>query len=192
MLLLIIDVFIESNSPCNPEYCKKNNNFTVSLLKHVMRSWKTKNGFDIIQVLSGRSNVYLIKKNDCVILMDTGKKSSFVSLSKKLNSLNIAIEDITILILTHTHFDHCQSAKEIKQKSMCNVIASAKATNSIIKGYAKLPDGTFFTTKFLAKLGQLVGKRKFGFEPFQQDIFVADEYDLNIADRKSTRLNSSH
>ena len=149
-----------------------------------MRNWKTKTGCEIIQVLSGRSNAYLILKSGKAILVDTGKKASFVKLSKNINTLKITFEDISLLILTHTHFDHCQSAKIIKEKSNCKVIASKIALDSIINGYARLPNGTFLFTKLIAKLGQLIGKRKFGFETFQQDIFVIDEYNLNIADSR--------
>ncbi len=148
----------------------------------MMRTWKTKYGCEIIQLLSGRSNAYLIMKNSKFILVDTGKKSSFVSLSKKIESLNISVEDISVLILTHTHFDHCQSARVIKEKSDCKLIASRIAANSIKNGFAKLPNGTSFATKLISNLGQLMGKRKFGFEPFHQDVFVADEYEENIAD----------
>jgi glyoxylase-like metal-dependent hydrolase (beta-lactamase superfamily II) len=123
-------------------------------------------------------------KNSKFILVDTGKKSSFVSLSKNIESLNIRVEDISVLILTHTHFDHCQSARVIKEKSDCKVIASRIAKDSIKNGFAKLPNGTLFATKLISKLGQLMGNGKFGFEPFHQDIFVSDEYEENIADSR--------
>ena len=149
-----------------------------------MRIWKTKNGCNIVQVLSGRSNAYLIYKDSKVILIDTGKKSSFAKLSKKMNSLNMTIEDISNLILTHTHFDHCQSTKEIKEKSDCKVIVSSIAADSIKNGYTLLPNGTYYATKLVANLGRLIGERKYGYEPFQPDIFVSGEYELNIADCK--------
>jgi glyoxylase-like metal-dependent hydrolase (beta-lactamase superfamily II) len=155
-----------------------------------MRTWKTKNGCKIIQVLSGRSNAYLIIINNNIILVDTGKRSSFAALLKKLDSMNITCADIMVLILTHTHFDHCQSAKEIKEKSDCKVIASRIAEDSIKNGYTKLSNGTFFITKLIARLGLIIGKRKFGFEPFQQDIFVEGKYDLDIANSRITIIET--
>lgn len=145
-----------------------------------MKSWTTKNGVKIIRVLSGRSNAYLILKDDKIILADTGKKSSFNTLSKNIAFLNLTIKDITLMILTHTHFDHCQSAKKITEISDCQVIVSSAAADSIKNGYTKLPSGTFLTTKLIARLGRLIGKNKFGYEPFQPDIWVNGSYDLNI------------
>jgi glyoxylase-like metal-dependent hydrolase (beta-lactamase superfamily II) len=147
-----------------------------------MKNWNTKKGNTIIQVLSGRSNAYLILKDNVAILVDTGKTSSLKTLSKNINSLNITIKDISFIILTHTHFDHCQSTKKIKGISDCKIIASSAAEDSIKNGYTKLPDGTFLTTKLIAKLGHLMGKSKFGYEPFRQDIFVNEDYELKIRD----------
>lgn len=149
-----------------------------------MKNWKTRNKWIIIQVLWGRSNAYLILKSSNVILVDTGKSTSFETLVKNIESLNLTFDNISFLILTHTHFDHCQSAKKIKEKSDCQVIVSSLAANSIKNGYTKLPDGTFLITKLIARSGRFIGKRKFGYEPFQPDIFVGNQYDLNIDDSK--------
>jgi glyoxylase-like metal-dependent hydrolase (beta-lactamase superfamily II) len=149
-----------------------------------MKSWKTTHGYEIFQVLSGRSNAYLILKESNIILVDTGKKSALGKLSKNLALLNFAVENVSTLILTHTHFDHCQSAWEIQKKSSCQVIVSASAADSIKNGYTMLPNGAFPPTKLIARLGRLIGKRKFGYESFQPHILVDDEYNLNVAGDK--------
>jgi len=145
-------------------------------------NWTTKNGYKICQVLSGRSNAYLILKDNNVILVDTGKRNAFKALLRSFGSLNLTIENVSYLILTHTHFDHCQSAKKIKEKSNCKIIVSSIATDSIKNGYTKLPDGTFLITKLIAQLGRLIGRNKFGYEPFHSDIIVKDGYDLKFED----------
>ncbi len=154
-------------------------------------SWSTKNKYKISQVLSGRSNAYLILKENNVILVDTGKRNAFQSLVKNLSSLNVTIEDISYLILTHTHFDHCQSAKKIKEKSNCKIIVSSIATDSIKNGYTKLPDGTFLIAKLITQVGRLIGKNKFGYEPFYPDIIVKDVYDLKIEDNRIRIIETS-
>ncbi len=53
-----------------------------------MKSWSTKNNYQIIRVLSGRSNAYLLEKDDTVILVDASKKSDLKTLSQNLNALN--------------------------------------------------------------------------------------------------------
>jgi hydroxyacylglutathione hydrolase len=146
-----------------------------------MSEWKTKYGHKIIRVLSGRSNAYLILNGNTAILVDTGKKTAFRKLSEKLDTLSVSTETLSYLILTHTHFDHCQSAKRIAEKSDCRIIVSGHAADSIKNGYTKLPEGTFLPTKLLAKLGQFIGKNRFGYEPFQPGIFVNGDYDLKVS-----------
>ncbi len=156
-----------------------------------MNNWKTKNGYKIIQVLSGRSNAYLLLKDKLVILIDTGKGSSFKKLSNNIHLLGVSLNKITHLILTHTHFDHCQSARKIKDNSSCKIIVSSNAVNSIKNGYTKLPKGTTFITKQISRLGQLIGKRKFGYQPFEPDILIREDYDLNSADSLISILETS-
>jgi len=54
-----------------------------------MKSWSTQNNCKITQVLSGRTNAYLVINNDNIILVDTGKKSALKRLSQNLKKLNI-------------------------------------------------------------------------------------------------------
>lgn len=143
-----------------------------------MKIWETKNGVKIILVLWGRSNAYLIVKDKTVVLVDTGKTSAFRTLERNIQSLNLTISDISVLILTHTHFDHCQSAKNTQLKSGSKIIASGKAADSMKTGYTRLPGGTGFATKLASTLGRITGKRKFGYETFQPEIFVVDGHIL--------------
>lgn len=149
-----------------------------------MKNWITKNEYKISQVLSGRSNAYLIKKDKDTILVDTGKSASYARLSKNIEALNESIDSFSFLILTHTHFDHCQSSKKIKERSNCQIIVSQIAASWIANGYSQLPNGTFPTTKLIAKLGRLIGKRKFSYQPFIPDTFVNGAYELEINETK--------
>lgn len=154
------------------------------------RSWKTHNNYKVVRVLSGRSNAYLILKDSSIILVDTGKEASYKTLLKNLAMLNIAVEDLSVLILTHVHFDHCQSARKIKEKSNCKVVVSELAAESIRNGYGVLPKGTFLITKLISRVGRFIGKGKFGFEPFHPDLLVNVEYDLQKSECKIKIIES--
>lgn len=117
--------------------------------------------------------------DNITILVDTGRKTAFGRLNERLNTLNLPIEEISTLILTHTHFDHCQSAKKIQEKSACRIIVSDAAAGYIQKGYTRLPDGTFPITKLISRFGNLIGENGFGYEPFLPDIFVNGDFALN-------------
>lgn len=141
-----------------------------------MKSWSTQKNCQITQILSGRSNAYLIEKEDNIILVDTGKKSALKKLSQNLKKLNIDINRINCLVLTHTHFDHCQSAWEIKEKSGCKIIVSGKASEFIQDGYTPLPHGTNMFTKLISGAGKFVGKRNFGYTPFKPDVLIENDF----------------
>ncbi len=147
-----------------------------------MNNWKTQNKYEIIQVLSGRSNAYFVRKDK--ILVDTGKESVYRKLTNKIISLGLSVNKITHLILTHTHFDHCQSAKKIKDNSSCKIVVSHHAANCIKAGYTEILRGTSIITKSISALGKLIGKRKFGYQAFLPDILIHGNYELkNIINR---------
>lgn len=76
-----------------------------------MKQWKTTNAYWVFLVLSGRSNAYLIRKGNQNVLVDTGKETAYKRLEKNLESLHVS--KIDFLVLTHTHYDHCQMERHL-------------------------------------------------------------------------------
>jgi len=138
-----------------------------------MNSWTTKNGYKIFRVLSGRSNVYLISTKKHNILVDTGKTNKFKVVKHNIEQLNLKDRPVSFLILTHTHFDHCQNAASLKEHFNCQVIVSEAAKEWIKNGYGPLPDGTVFFSKIISKLGKIIGEKRFGHTIFKPDIFFS-------------------
>ncbi|MBN1597871.1 MAG: MBL fold metallo-hydrolase [Bacteroidales bacterium] len=141
-----------------------------------MRSWKTKSGYKIYQVSNLRGNSYLIYTDKGNLLIDTGLKKTFNKLKRNLELLNL--NGIDYLILTHTHYDHCQNAAAIKQMYDCKIIMSIHESNFTIRGYTRLPDGTFFIPDIIVKMGRIIGRYKYGYSPFIADIVLDDEISL--------------
>lgn len=142
-----------------------------------MQKWKTKNGYIIFQVLSGRSNSYLISSDKINILVDTGKKLSCKLLQKNIDSLNLN-RTITSLILTHTHYDHCQNTFTIKEHEKCEIVMSEKEARYAEQGFTTLPKGTFPISQLISRLGNKIGAKSFGYKPFTPDILVNEEFDF--------------
>lgn len=142
-----------------------------------MKSWKTKNGYEIYLVLSGRSNSYLISRENLNVLVDTGNRSSYHRLRKNIDSLGLTHKKITLLILTHTHFDHCQNASAIREDEDCKILMGEKESGFVKSGYSPLPAGTFPLAKFISNIGNRIGKRHFGYKPFVPDRLVGEEFD---------------
>jgi len=143
-----------------------------------MKSWKTKNGYEVFKVSGCRSNVFLISSANGNIIIDTGKKSSFGRLRKNIDSLKLD-QQINYLILTHTHFDHCQNALTIRQQENCVLIMSEKELIFVQNGYTPLPNGTFPIARFISDFGRIIGRPKFGYSPFTPDMIIGEEFDLS-------------
>ena len=141
-----------------------------------MKKWKTKNGYEIIQLFSGRSNVFLLSDGNCNILIDTSVARLWNQLQKKL--CKIGIGTINYLILTHAHFDHAANAKRVKEKYNSKVIIQCLEEKYLSRGDIHLPNGTTILTRIIVKQ---IGNRlihRFRYEPCSPDILVDSEYNL--------------
>ena len=103
-----------------------------------MNSWITTNKYRINKVLSGRSNVYLVSKNNRNILIDTGKASAYEKLKRNIEKIKLK-DSIDFLILTHAHYSHCQNAQKIKEQFGCKIIISYKEKTSVEMAIHKFP-----------------------------------------------------
>lgn len=71
------------------------------------------------------SLVYLVELNNEKILIDTSSKENSEELIKYLKSLNIETDDITIIVLTHSHYDHIENINLFKNAT---IYSDAKET----------------------------------------------------------------
>lgn len=141
-----------------------------------MRSWSTSSGHKIIQVLSGRSNVFLLTNGQSNILVDTSPQFMWKILKQKLETLRI--DKIDLLILTHSHFDHAANAARIKEKYHAQVIIHQSEVQYLATGNNILPTGTNPITKFLVKVFAKQFKSYALYQPCGSDITVDKNYDL--------------
>jgi len=66
----------------------------------------------------GICNCYLLKQ-DGLILVDAGPPNQVNKLSKKLQEQLIKPQDISLMLVTHGHWDHIGSINEIKVLTGC-------------------------------------------------------------------------
>jgi len=74
----------------------------------------------------GFDNCYLIQK-DGIIMIDAGEPNKIEKFKKRLKRLNIKPEEIELIIITHGHWDHIGSAKEIKELTGAKLVMHEKA-----------------------------------------------------------------
>jgi glyoxylase-like metal-dependent hydrolase (beta-lactamase superfamily II) len=141
-----------------------------------MRKWKTISGYEIIQIMSGRSNVFLLTNGEKNILIDTSVSRLWSRLQKILDKLSIY--RIDYLILTHAHFDHAANANQIKKKFDVPVIVQKEEASYLSNGDNILPNGTTIFTRPIVKL---FGKRlssRFKYEACKCDLLVDSYFEL--------------
>lgn len=142
-----------------------------------MRIWSTSSEYKIIQVLSGRSNVFLLTNDKTNILIDTSPASMWKTLQKRLERLRI--EQINLLILTHSHFDHAANAYKIKEKYNAQVIIHQSEAKYLVAGDNILPTGTNPIIKYIVKIfaKQFISFAKY--QPCEFDYTFENIYDLS-------------
>jgi hydroxyacylglutathione hydrolase len=142
-----------------------------------MKIWDTKSGYKIIQILSGRSNVFLLLNREKSILIDTSPKLMWNKLEKRLTQLNV--NRIDYLILTHTHYDHAENSCRIKEKYKAHVIVHKDEASYLTTGENILPKGTNLITRIIVNL---FAKRFLSiakYEPCKYDLLVDSVFELN-------------
>ena len=147
-----------------------------------MKTWSTSSGIKLVQILSGRSNVFLITNNQKYILVDTSAEFMWKTLQKRLDSLHV--KQIDLLILTHTHFDHAANACRIKEKYESAVIIHQSETRFLTTGENILPTGTNIFAKSLVKLfaKQFISIARFSpcnYDIIFDDFFALADYSIN-------------
>lgn len=141
-----------------------------------MQSWITKNRYKIYRVLSGRCNSFLITSDTLVLLIDTGKKSSYKRLIRNIGSLNLPSNLEKILVLTHTHFDHCQSASLMSELHGFKIWVANTEKDFVKQGYTPIPKGTNSLTKILVTIGKFFLKPIHSYTPFCADFIIDKDF----------------
>lgn len=126
-------------------------------------------------------NCYLVEQEDGFILIDTGLNKNRKLLAKILNSRNIDVGDIKLIIITHGDFDHIGNCAYLKRKYCCQVAMhkddEAMATEGDMFHNRRKPP---FIMKIIASL-----MFRFGYgDHFSPDIYLIEsddfkEYEFN-------------
>lgn len=144
-----------------------------------MKCWTTKSGQKVFQILSGRSNSFLLSNGDRYIIIDTGRENKWNKLKIRLDELKLNENNLLALILTHTHFDHAENAYNIKQTYKTKLIVHKSEADFISNGNNPGMGGTNPITKFVTgKLGSWA-LHHFKYKPADYDITVEDKYELS-------------
>jgi glyoxylase-like metal-dependent hydrolase (beta-lactamase superfamily II) len=97
-------------------------------------------GINIYPITLGFDHVYIIKDQG-TILVDSGSPKQGEKFSKALKGLPVMPEDIQLIVLTHGHWDHIGSAKEIKEITGAKIALHENEREWLEKAQKPMPPG---------------------------------------------------
>jgi glyoxylase-like metal-dependent hydrolase (beta-lactamase superfamily II) len=129
---------------------------------------------------------YVIPIKDKYLLIDTGYEKDKELFYSQISSLNIKIEDISYVFLTHHHDDHSGLLNEIKlHNNSCKIIMHKRCVEFLKKGRNYMPTGCGFINRRVNLMMKIFKKLNkdwdFTFPPYEidsKDIIINEEITL--------------
>jgi len=119
------------------------------------------------------STLYFIQENGKYLVVDAGIPGKTKTLKRKLAQKNINPADISLIILSHVHYDHVGNVSWLKEVSSAPVMVHKDEGAYLERGLRLIPNGATLPGKILSNLGKLYNPLpKFG--PVKPDILVSD------------------
>jgi len=133
----------------------------------------------IIRIDGGRVNVYLVLNGSNSILIDAGIKGKAQKILDIARASGCSPEDIAIIIVTHTHYDHCGSLAELKSKTGARILVHESEAPSLEQGYKVMPKGTLMYSRVLSSVGNRILPKKWtSYPPVKADMEIGDRHAL--------------
>jgi glyoxylase-like metal-dependent hydrolase (beta-lactamase superfamily II) len=133
---------------------------------------------DVKRVPLGKVNAYLIIFDQEAILVDTGTAGCSGRVQKALAEYELGLQDLKLIFITHTHYDHTGSAAELRRKSGAPLLVQEKEAEALRRGVSLMPAGATPLGRTLVSAVSLLGKKEGSFEAVEPDYTFAEEYDL--------------
>jgi len=108
---------------------------------------------EIHKLSLGICNCYLIK-DEGLILVDTGTPNQGKTFLKKLKKLSIEPNDISLILLTHGHWDHIGSANELKRLTGARVAVNHREKDWVELALKPLPPGVTVWGKIMTLISR--------------------------------------
>lgn len=107
-----------------------------------------------ISFRAGFTNVYLLIQDRNILLVDTGTRNLEKQILKFITSRGFQPNDLKLIFLTHTHYDHAGSVANLKQLTGAKVIVHESEAGFLKEGFTHIPKGTNPLFKFISWMGR--------------------------------------
>jgi glyoxylase-like metal-dependent hydrolase (beta-lactamase superfamily II) len=121
----------------------------------------------------GLNSCYLIQGRD-IVMIDGGMPKKLKRFKKELSKLNIRPDEIKLIVLTHSHFDHSGSASEIRTLTGAKIAIHESEATNLENGGMIVPKGVNTWGKITQPLFFPIFKR-ISFPKFKPDILISDK-----------------
>jgi hydroxyacylglutathione hydrolase len=128
---------------------------------------------EIHRLSLGMCYCYLIKEEG-LILVDAGFPNQEKKFLKELKSLSIEPGDISLILLTHGHYDHIGSANEIKRLTGGKVAVNHREKDWVERAFKMLPPSVGLLGKVWGVLIKMISSRM-SFPGTPVDLVLEDE-----------------
>ncbi len=88
----------------------------------------------------GSTNCFVLQA-ESAILIDAGGPKKAGKFRRDLDKLGLSPSDIKLIVLTHGHFDHIGSAREIRDLTAARIAMHGRDKETLEKGVARIPPG---------------------------------------------------
>lgn len=124
------------------------------------------------------TNCYILQEQGTVIV-DTGRAGTMPAFARAVRNSPINRIEDALLVLTHGHWDHVGSAREIQAFTGAQLAVHRQDRSMVEAGRAVIPPGATAWGRVVAAALGAVAPR-LGFPPAQVDVELGDE-DLSLA-----------
>ena len=128
---------------------------------------------EIFRIKLGLNSTYLIRGKD-IVMIDGGMPNKFELFKRELSKLKIQPGEIKLIVLTHSHFDHSGSAKEIRDLTGARIAIHESERTYLENGVMIIPKGVNITGKITQPI-VFSNFIKISFPKFSPDILITDK-----------------
>ncbi|MFC1887124.1 MBL fold metallo-hydrolase [Thermodesulfobacteriota bacterium] len=109
---------------------------------------------DIYPIQVGFDGCYLIKDKG-VIMIDGGYPKKLNHFQKGIQNIPIEANEIQLMVITHGHWDHIGSAKDIQATTGAKIAMHSKEQNRLEKGLKIMPPGVTLWGRIFSKINSV-------------------------------------
>ncbi|MDR3354945.1 MAG: MBL fold metallo-hydrolase [Synergistaceae bacterium] len=125
-------------------------------------------------------NAWLVRSGERWLLVDTGKPRSSSALMAGIRFAGCKPADISLVVLSHAHYDHVGCARRIKEISSAPIAIHRLEAEVLRSGRFVVSDGLNAMGRFKAFMGRhVVPHIFFSFQPVEPDVIIDSDVRLD-------------